>query len=263
MQPKYIFTDERKEVKGRTVTRIKAIKSFNDVKEGDLGGFLEKEENLSHSGKCWVYDDACVYDNARVYGDAIVCDDAKVFNNAKIYNYAMVDGTASVSGNAKVHGTANVRMKAKILDVVDIYGAALVTGNAVVCGEAQVHDSARIYDNARIIGCCSISGNVVISGSTLIDEVSVQCGNFKMDAYIRDVSDYVVVDRLFGDAFVAPISFYKKYDNTIGVSTYEFDGSIDEFKNKIITVYNDEYDDVDVTKYLLLLEFIRIHFNNN
>ena len=263
MGKKFIFTGEVKNVDGRTVSRIKAVRSFGNVKEGDFGGFIEKEENLSHDGKCWVYNNACVFDNARVYGDAIVCNDAKVFNNAKIYNYAMVDGAASVSGDAIVCDYANVSMKAKILDVAEIYGAALVTNNAVVCGEAQVHDSARIYDSARILGCCSISGNAVISGSTLIDEVSIECGKFKMDAYIRDESDYAVVERLFGDAFVAPISFYKKYDNTIGVSTYEFDGSIDEFKNKIITVYNDEYEDVDVTKYLLLLEFIRIHFNNN
>ena len=40
------------------------------VKAGDLGGFVEKEENLDDNA--WVYDDAMVYDNARVSETAVV-----------------------------------------------------------------------------------------------------------------------------------------------------------------------------------------------
>ena len=45
---KYKLTDEKIEWYGRTLYRIIALISFGDVKEGDLGGFIEKEENLSH-----------------------------------------------------------------------------------------------------------------------------------------------------------------------------------------------------------------------
>ena len=41
--------------------RIKALKNFNNVKEGDLGGLIEKEINLSQEGDCWVYKDARVF----------------------------------------------------------------------------------------------------------------------------------------------------------------------------------------------------------
>lgn len=47
---KYILTDETKVVNGHTLYRIKAIKSFGDVRDDDLGGFIEKEDNLSHDG---------------------------------------------------------------------------------------------------------------------------------------------------------------------------------------------------------------------
>lgn len=63
---------------GKTLHRIRAIadiiNSFGDVivKAGQLGGWLEKEENLSQDGNAWVCDDA------RVYDDAWVCDDAVV-----------------------------------------------------------------------------------------------------------------------------------------------------------------------------------------
>lgn len=35
---------------GRNLFQIKALVSFGDVKEGELGGFVEKEENLDHDG---------------------------------------------------------------------------------------------------------------------------------------------------------------------------------------------------------------------
>lgn len=51
---------------GVTLFRIKATVDIDrfGVKKGDLGGFIEKEDNLS--GNAWVYD------NARVSGDARV-----------------------------------------------------------------------------------------------------------------------------------------------------------------------------------------------
>ena len=33
---------------GRTLYRIKATTDFGDVEKGELGGYIEKEENLSH-----------------------------------------------------------------------------------------------------------------------------------------------------------------------------------------------------------------------
>lgn len=37
---------------GKTLYRIQALKSFGLVKRGDLGGYIEKEDNLEHRGKC-------------------------------------------------------------------------------------------------------------------------------------------------------------------------------------------------------------------
>ncbi len=65
---KYELTAETKVVFGHTLHRIKAIVSFGSVEAGDLGGWIEKEENLNHSGNAWVYGDAQVYGNAQVYG---------------------------------------------------------------------------------------------------------------------------------------------------------------------------------------------------
>ena len=39
---------------GKKLFRIKALVAFCDVEKGELGGFIEKEDNLSHSGDAWV-----------------------------------------------------------------------------------------------------------------------------------------------------------------------------------------------------------------
>ena len=49
---------------GKKLFRIKALIAFGNVEKGELGGFIEKEDNLSHSGDAWVYGDAQVYGNA-------------------------------------------------------------------------------------------------------------------------------------------------------------------------------------------------------
>lgn len=77
---------------GTKLFRIKALIEFGNVKAGELGGFVEKEENLNQDGNAWVYGNARVYGNAWVYGDACVCGDAWVYGNA---GYATVHGFGS------------------------------------------------------------------------------------------------------------------------------------------------------------------------
>lgn len=91
---KYELTGEVKVKFGVTFKRIRALIDFGNVKKGELGGFIEKEENLSHENNAWVYDDAWVSGNAEVY------DDAWVYGNAWVYGDAWVYGNAEVSGNA-------------------------------------------------------------------------------------------------------------------------------------------------------------------
>ena len=93
---------------GKKLFRIKALVEFGDVKAGELGGYVEKEENVSQDGNAWVSGDARVYGNAWVYGDARVSGDAWVSGNARVSGDARVSGNAWVSGNARVSGDALV-----------------------------------------------------------------------------------------------------------------------------------------------------------
>ena len=129
MEKKYKLTEETINVNGKTLYRIEALKDFGNVKKGDKGGYVEKEENLSQNGDCWVYDNAVVYGNAEVYDDAKVFEDARIYGNAKVFGNTEVFDNAKVCGNAEVYGNANISYYAKVY------------GNAVIKGDAIVHDA--------------------------------------------------------------------------------------------------------------------------
>ena len=78
---KFELTTDTKMFFGRKLFRIKALISFGDVTAGDLGGYVEKEENLSHDGNAWVFGNAKVSDNAKVSGEAKVSGNAEVAGN--------------------------------------------------------------------------------------------------------------------------------------------------------------------------------------
>ena len=126
MEKKYKLTKETINVFNKTLYRIEALRDFNDVKKGDKGGFIEKEDNLSQSDNCWVY------------GNAKICDKARVCENAEI------------CGNAWVYGNAEIFDDAKIYDDAKTYGLAWVYRNAEVCGSAEVCGDARICADAKV-----------------------------------------------------------------------------------------------------------------
>lgn len=75
---KYRLTDETIKRKGFTLHRIQATKDFGNIHKGDLGGFIESENNLSHEGDAWVWGDAQVYGDALITGHARILDKTEV-----------------------------------------------------------------------------------------------------------------------------------------------------------------------------------------
>lgn len=124
---------------GRTLFRTQALNSFGDVQEGDLGGYIEKEKNLSHDGNAWVYNNAQVFDEARV------CGNAKIFGNAKVYDNAGVRGNAQIYGDTRVYGNAHISEDALI------YGNATISGNAYVYDNAYVGGNSWVFSNEDIL----------------------------------------------------------------------------------------------------------------
>ena len=119
---KFELTAESKiNIFGKKLFRIKALISFGDVEEGEIGGWIEKEENLEQSSG-----DAWVYGNARVYGDA------EVSGNARVY------GDAEVSGNARVYGDADYT-------TIHGFGTQFRTTTFFQCEDKQIRVSCGCF----------------------------------------------------------------------------------------------------------------------
>ena len=191
---KYILTDITMEYAGHKLYRIKAVKNFFCIHKGDLGGWVESEDNLSQEGECWIYHNAKVYDNAKVFEDARVYNEAEVFgyaqvfgnalisshvsvrDNAMVYDNAMVLNNASVSGNARVHDNATV------CDDAAVYDYAMISDNAEVCGNAKVFEYAKVRENVDVLDNAKVFGYVCVFGDAEI----------RGDAEIKSKEDYAV-----------------------------------------------------------------------
>ncbi|WP_370931940.1 hypothetical protein [Bartonella sp. DGB1] len=189
-EKKYEITSEcitENEVK---VCRIKALRDIGDyIKKGDLGGFIQSENNLSHKGDSWVadaaivygsgaiFDDAKVFGNAKIYGEATILDYAAIFDNAEIYGGAIISGNAKVFGNAKV-------------DSAEVYGNALVYDNAhisdyaIILDDVEVFNNAKIHDGPILMQMAMVCGNAEISGNVLINGNLQVAGDNKIFGYI-------------------------------------------------------------------------------
>jgi len=136
---KYEFTGKFSELHASTVWQIRRKVSRADV-DSVIGGWIEKEDNLSFDGHCWIFSEAKVADNARVEGNA------QVFGRAQIYDDARVYENSNVYGDAKIYENAQV------------YGEAEIYGNAKVFGFTSVLDEARICGTASVFGYSIFAG---------------------------------------------------------------------------------------------------------
>lgn len=136
---KYELTSEYVEFDGRKLYRIKALKSFYlcglTVKAGALGGYIEKEENLSQEGNAWIHGNAYVYDNAYVRDNAYICEEAWIHGNAEIGGNAKVKDEAEVYGDAEVCDNAEIRDNAEILGDAQIQGVVNISQDARICSD--------------------------------------------------------------------------------------------------------------------------------
>lgn len=161
---------------GHKLYRVEALKDFGNVKKGSVGGFIEKEDNLSQEGNCWIFLDAKVYGNAKVFGNAIingfaqVCDNSVVFDNAQVNRYSKIKNNARVYGNARIWGNSIVK------DNAQVYANSLLLENAQVC------------DNANLSGTCLVRENAIVCGDADIYEFV----HFNSDAKIKSPADYYV-----------------------------------------------------------------------
>ena len=212
---KYKITTEQKEIEIFnpsmnliTVYRIIAMKSFDNVMEGDLGGWIESETNLSQDGLCWVYDESVVYGkakiekNAKVIDESTVCDYAIVTECSTITHMSKISDTSIISGNAEIKkssiwGESEISDNAKIVGSY-IYGNSYslthnsnkklkISGNSKLTnvnidGAPHIFGNACLEGNINIQHAPKIHGNCIIKCISRRDKHSASASIFICDA---------------------------------------------------------------------------------
>lgn len=202
MPKKYQLTDEASFIDGNTlVYRIQARVELPSmgVRAGDLGGFVESEENLSHEGDCWIADDARVLGRSLVQDDAIISGDAMVRGESLIRDSAVITGYAQVESSV-VSGDSFVSEYARLdkASVIDskVSGTAMVgdsvtvlsstiTNMNTVLGQVVIHQS--FLNGKGLIEACSGSA-ILVSNSEIQDWACVSAENPDGEVEIKGLS---------------------------------------------------------------------------
>lgn len=236
MEKKFeLIKEDSIEVEGRTLYRIRALKDFikNDdniygVKKGSLGGYIQKEANLSHEGDCWVFDNAKIFDDAGVQDNAFITDSSMVFgnavvknssivsdyaivrdyaivqdnsmleNHAEVFDYAIIEEYSYIGDNAKLYGNARMgdvsrlRGRAEAYEYARLRGECLVNGDARVYGHSVVNGQARITDHASVKDNGIVSGRVIMCGYATVSKNGKVFGVGRVDFNITGDNDVAV-----------------------------------------------------------------------
>lgn len=227
MEKKYELTEEKKMMKdGAIVQRIRYLKDFKRkevglIKAGTLGGWIEKEENLSQEGTCVVLHDAIVSgaakveDNAailgyvyvwgnrmdkylftkssiRISGDAIIRGYASISEGVTISDRAYIADHVTLYGSAKVYGDACLWSHACVSGHAEIYDYASISDDASVSQNAQVYENSHISGNAYIYGDAKVYGNAIINGDVAIDGYAKVYGHTKVSGNSRISNNAIV-----------------------------------------------------------------------
>ena len=216
--------------------RIKALRSFGNIKEGDLGGYIESEDNLSHDGTCWIYDDATVLHGGKVY------------ENAQIHDKSSITGNSEIFGDAILYN-ARIELKTKICGNVKIANGYANIHNSTISG------NVTFYGDRNLIAFCNINGDIRIESSTILgidneNRAEIHCDIYDMtikgNAKIDSVCDY---GKICGCGLDFGCTFFKTTDNEI---KFNLDGlrpyTMKEFEQiTSVSKYNSK----------LLIEFIK------
>ena len=240
---KYEFTGETKEFGEYTLRRIRALVDIKHiVKKGELGGWIEDEENLSHEGNCWVNDGCYVCGGARVYDNAHIAGGAKVLYGSEVYGDAYICICSEVAYDSKVYGSAVVSGGSLVINNAEVYGNATIVGGGVVSDGAKVFGAAIVDHGANVNGKAVLSNIAKVSGDVII-----------VDGDIDSESDFICVGP------IGSRRAYTTYNLKSGtVCTGCFVGTLEEFEKQVISTYGaDGGEDTHYKSYKNLIEYFK------
>ncbi len=212
MEPKYkLLPDDTIQIGGVTLHRIQALRSFVDkdmsdrmtspVLEGEFGGYIEHEGNLSHEGACWVSENSYVYGGAKVMDNAMICD------NSIACGHAIVMGDAVVRNQCRIQEDAVVGGQTRLFNRVYVTSHATVGVTDKESSFKDIHPDSRDYENSEdrtsirgvngfveMTGHASVVGGSIIGNSDIIIEGKVTDSRLTGGLYISPAASVTRTD---------------------------------------------------------------------
>lgn len=248
MEKKYeLIQEDSITIDGFKLFRIRALKDFYVINKGELGGYVESEDCLSHNGDCWISGNAKVYnaskviENAQIEDNAVLTDgsmasgSALIKDNAVVKHFSTVKDVTTVSGNAVID-SSTVSFNAKVTDDASVHHHTLIKGYSRISGKAKIYDA--VTDGLTIISGESFIGakHVFLHNVEIVDDAKIMTSGFYSDIRIgfdvkefNDLAIYTDPTHHIGKVVTS------KSSNQ--VTTWNVNGSIDDV---IAAQINDE-----------------------
>lgn len=207
MNSKYVLTDETLVHQGVELHRIKAlvdVPATDDapgVNQGDLGGWVETESNLSAEGNSWVYEGAKVTGNAVVSGDArIVGPMSSVTDHAQVSGSSYIEGSVQISGSATVSGSSRITGMAHLAGYTNVRDV-LLKGNVVIeepsliftlTGQPRYYVIRSVWGGGFYITYCSDTGRWYYDGFAGTGDELIENTRFNFGTVAQECCSLIV-----------------------------------------------------------------------
>ncbi len=226
--PKYEFTGETLLYEGVLLQQIVAIRDIYTHHDympanalvtvaGTVGGWIESESSLSHSGGCFVYDDAKVFNHSAVHHNACIRNEAVIANHSMIYDNAIVKDNARVD-----------------------YHSSL-------CNYARATNKSLIKNHSHLSDCASATNNSIVNSAFLN-----YFADIGKDAYITSREDYLVIGNVGSELGI--FTAYRTKDKTVKCTRGCFVGTLDEFLEEVKSTHGrNKY----AKQYKAMIKYVR------
>ena len=206
MDKKYeILLDDAIEYEGKILYRIRALITFVDINDniinaGELGGYIENEDNLSQEDKAWVYD------KSKVYGDTIIRN--SIINNSTINNSTIKDSII-VDSDIRDSTIEDSTIDDSIVEYVTLENSDIRSSTIV---DSFIRDSVlreSIIKNSITIKDRRLTGEIAIPFKDIFKH---QCKNRMLTAILteddkilysigcqKNITEKEFIDRIYND----------------------------------------------------------------
>lgn len=197
-----------------TLFRVIALRDipnkYAPVKEGEFGGFVESEKNLSQEGECWITENVVVARGAVVEGNALV-EDSTIHENARISGRARIS-ESTIKGDTIIEDA--------MVNSSDVSGSSYIKGDAhlddCIVKDTKIEATEKfmilrsMLKNKSMLSGCGYIENLVMENSaiaashivlregskmeksSLISTCQVELSKFYMRKSILDLKEFFI-----------------------------------------------------------------------